>query len=250
MRRNDKERTGQLVKRRDLLSLWGAGLLIAASAPRAMTLDRPQAVLPDGIGTLPDYAGPLPEGWLGKKRPLSAEEQTAKEILAAVPHGPRPYDVAEFFRKIAEGGPNQQWRPYMNGWPERWNPLIVQFFRATNTEPEGDETPWCAAFVNWCYLRAGYPAPTRSASSGSFRCFGSESVPPRRGDIVVFRQADSTDRCAGHGHVGFFVADRGLTVEVLGGNQIEGHDRSHAISSMDLSKTGSLVLHSYRRGVT
>jgi hypothetical protein len=37
------------------------------------------------------------------------------------------------------------------------------------------------------------------------------------------QSANPVEAAAGHGHVGFFVADYGEEVEVLGGNQIEGH---------------------------
>lgn len=50
-----------------------------------------------------------------------------------------------------------------------------------------------------------------------------------------------------HGHVGFFVAEYGDTVEVLGGNQIEGHERCHRVSSKHIKKENRvLTLHSYR----
>jgi uncharacterized protein (TIGR02594 family) len=171
----------------------------------------------------------------------------ARDIIAATPRGPRPLDVANFFLSIASGEIQPQWRPYMSGWPERWNPLIVEFFGATETKPEGDETPWCAAFVNWCYLHAGLSAPTHNASSGSFRCFGTATTTPNPGDVVVFRDVGSEDACGGKGHVGLFVANHGDYIQVVGGNQIDHHDGSHAISSKLLPKKGSiLVFHSFR----
>jgi hypothetical protein len=38
--------------------------------------------------------------------------------------------------------------------PTLANPVIVLFFLATKTEPSGDKTPWCAAFMNWCLRNA------------------------------------------------------------------------------------------------
>ena len=236
------------LSRRTLLGRIGAGLSAYAlsTGPLAGASD-PTRELPSGIGTLPDFLGPLPQRHLGRKRPLSAEEKTARDIIAATPKGPRPYDVAGFFLSIASGETRPEWKPYMGGWPDRWNPLIVEFFGATETQPDGDETAWCAAFVNWCYLQAGWDAPTHSASSGSFRCCGTATDKPNPGDIVVFRDVGSEDACHGRGHVGFFVKERGDFIEVLGGNQIDRHDGSHAISSKALPRKGKvLVLHSYR----
>jgi hypothetical protein len=129
--------------------------------------------------------------------------------------------------------------------------MIMHFFTATQTKPEGDVTAWCAAFMNWCLLRAhsanadeigqatggyikrGKPFATEnlkrystnSASSGSFRCW--DGIPsPQRGNIVVFKDSGTdnlTPVCRGTGHVSFFVKipSAGL-VQVLGGNQSQG----------------------------
>jgi uncharacterized protein (TIGR02594 family) len=206
------------------------------------------ASIPAGIGVKPDFAGVLPRGRLGTKHPLTPEEKIATAVLSRSPEGPSPVDVARYFLSVGEGKFQDDWRPYTSGWPERWNPVIVEFFRATNTLPNGDITPWCAAFVNWCFLRSQKAPATHSASSGSFRCFGAATEDPRPGDVVVFRKIGSTEKCQGRGHVGFFIADYGDEVEVLGGNQIEGHDKSHKISSKRLKKRGAvLVFDSYRR---
>jgi uncharacterized protein (TIGR02594 family) len=133
------------------------------------------------------------------------------------------------------------------GWPERWNPVIVNFFQATRTIPQGDVTSWCAAFLNWCFQQVNRVPATESASSGSFRTFGRQVLSPTQGDIIVFQNTNLVEASAGHGHVGFFVKDYGEEVEVLGGNQIDGHERSHKVSSKRLKKSGArLKLHSYR----
>jgi uncharacterized protein (TIGR02594 family) len=203
--------------------------------------------LPEGIGVLPDFAGLLPTKTLGAQRPMGPEEQIAKDILAMAPTGLTAYAVARYFLAVGNGKYGDEWVPYVSGWPIKWNPVIVAFFNATNTRPEGDVTPWCAAFVNWCFLRALSMSATKNASSGSFRCSGVAAIPPAEGDVVVFRKIDDSEACAGRGHVGFFVRDLGDSVEVLGGNQIEGHDGCHKICVQRLGKSGSVLqLHSYR----
>ena len=207
----------------------------------------PKLDLPDGIGTRADYAGPVPAGRLGTKKPLPPEEQVAADIVARAPKAGSPYDVAKFFLDVGNGKFDPTWVPFVSGWPERWNPVIVEFFNATGTVPRGDTTPWCAAFVNWCFLRGTNSPATTNASSGSFRCFGSSTVRPHPGDIVVFRRKDSTEECMGKGHVGFFVSEDKESVEVLGGNQIASQDQCHRISSKRIPKKGSVLeFHSFR----
>jgi uncharacterized protein (TIGR02594 family) len=204
--------------------------------------------LPPGIGVDPDCTSPLPPiGELGTSPALRVEQETAQAVLGECPAGPHPVSVAEFFLEVSTGKYGTEWQPYAQGWPVRWNPLIVTFFRATATTPEGDVTPWCAAFVNWCFQQAGKGLATHSASSGKFRSFGIRTTTPIPGDIVVFRRTNAAQAAKGRGHVGFFVAEHADSVEVLGGNQIEGHERCHMISSQSIPKRGAvLTLDSFR----
>lgn len=207
----------------------------------------PKLELPDGIGTKDDYFGALPPGRLGTKKPLPPEERVAADVVAAAPKAGNPYDVARFFLDVGNGKFDPTWVPFVSGWPERWNPVIVESFNATDTVPKGDTTPWCAAFVNWCFLRATNNPATTNASSGSFRCFGASTAKPHPGDIVVFRRKDSTEECIGQGHVGFFVSQDKESVEVLGGNQIASQNQCHRISSKRIGKKGSVLeFHSFR----
>lgn len=234
-------------RRRVLFSLAGAftslGIIGTAQGDQ-----RPSDALPAGIGTRPDYVGPVPRANLGGHPAYPSETATAAQIISRAPPGPQPYEVAKYFLAVANGvyGPTLQ--PYTYGWPQRWNPLIVDFFQATSTQPEGDLTPWCAAFTNWCFLHASGRPATQSASSGSFRCFGVATASPSEGDIVVFKRSGDLAACTGTGHVGFFVRDLGNAVAVLGGNQIDGHTGSHKISQKPILKSGDLLtLHSYRK---
>jgi uncharacterized protein (TIGR02594 family) len=240
-----------MASRREFLGRLSS--ILAASTVRFEPLMGQQRALslPPGIGVEPDYSGPLPKlrggGTLGDRPPLNGEEKIAKAIITRAPVGPTPFEVAKFFLAVAKGEYGKQWQPYAQGWPVRWNPVIVNFFQATSTTPEGDVTAWCAAFVNWCFLRAGKGNATHSASSGSFRTFGVETASPSPGDIVVFRRVNTNENIDPRGHVGFFVETVGDKILVLGGNQIEGHESSHMVSSKPFGmKNAKLTFHSFR----
>jgi uncharacterized protein (TIGR02594 family) len=91
------------------------------------------------------------------------------------------------------------------------NPRILEYFQAVSYRAQHDEVAWCAAFVNWCLLKAGIKG-TNSASAFSFMQWGVE-VKPCLGSIAVI------DYGNGKGHVGFLVGWRGPSFVLLGGNQ-------------------------------
>jgi len=240
-----------MTPRRDFIQKMGSLLLLPMLNTNPLFVMLQSSTLPPGIGTAPDYSGPLPKvpkgGTLGNRPPLNSEERIAKAIITRAPVGPTPFAVAKFFLEISNGKFGQIWQPYAQGWPVRWNPVIVNFFQATNTTPEGDLTAWCAAFVNWCFLHIGKGMATQSASSGSFRMFGIETHTPTVGDLVVFRRATPDGTHDERGHVGFYVRSTADEIEVLGGNQIEGVEGCHKISSKPFTKSGQkLIFHSYR----
>jgi hypothetical protein len=204
----------------------------------------------------------------GTAQPSDEETKIASDIIAAVPKGLRPVEVAGFFLDVAAGKYRSEWQPYTRAWPKtaHANPLILAFFRRINAIPAGDTTAWCAAFVNWCLLQsngssrsADATPPTKSASSGSFRTWGksrglydarsntlTSNFQPRLGDVVVFQEMlsdGSPDPM--HGHVGFFLEMSLDAIRVLGGNQFEGRPIVHAINAKWIPKiqTG-LQLHS------
>ena len=153
---------------------------------------------------------------------------------------------------------------YKEEWPTpgRANPMIVGFFAMTQTLPsEGDQTSWCAAFVNFCLNAAGLRG-TDNAMSGSFRRLIDQQenghANPKTGDVVVFRDKGASGD-AGHGHVGFFVSPDDIAsgrffirpeekkkfgkgmVYVLGGNQ-RGSDpgSTGGVKVAVLAKNGAL----------
>ncbi len=150
-----------------------------------------------------------------------SQDGTFKEIETGIVFDPgNPISYAAYFNQITDL--NRDNELYKAEWNSvRANPLIVGFFGMTNSLPsDGDQTAWCAAFVNFCLTAAGKQG-TFSALSGSFRTHGEDAedvggaVP---GDIVVFKKTGE-DGNKGFGHVGFFVAAEGDSLWVLGGNQ-------------------------------
>jgi uncharacterized protein (TIGR02594 family) len=189
---------------------------------------------------LPDYAGLLDPAGLtpqGLATPLPREVATARDIMAQAPRS-SPHEIMAWLAALRET--NQDGERYNEGWRDRWNPLIVGFFAGTGLTPSGDQTPWCAACINWCIVRAGFKG-TGSASSGSFR---SPRGPgrPTLGDVAVFR--DDT-RGPGRGHVGFYVGGDSREITVLGANQL--NDRGHhGICRKEYAvRSGRLVLDSF-----
>lgn len=80
---------------------------------------------------------------------------------------------------------------------------------------------WCAAFVNWCLIKADC-THLNSPTAASWIKYGRPEDPPRRGAIVVFRPAPAWEVQGGSGHVGFFGGFEGHAIWVLGGNQSHG----------------------------
>jgi uncharacterized protein (TIGR02594 family) len=126
--------------------------------------------------------------------------------------------VARYFEALTDK--NQDGELYSAEWAVRSNPLITQFFAATDYSGGAinDQVPWCAAFMNWCLWRAQYKR-TNSASSGSFRCFGAPANPPQVGDIAVFKNRGQDKPYSGSGHVAFWLSQSATDVSILGGNQ-------------------------------
>jgi uncharacterized protein (TIGR02594 family) len=76
-----------------------------------------------------------------------------------------------------------------------------------------DETPWCAAFVNWTLARCGR-AGTNSALARSFQRWGDPGKALVPGAIVVIARGKPWQ-----GHVGFYAGNAGEDVLLVGGNQ-------------------------------
>lgn len=119
------------------------------------------------------------------------------------------------------------------------NPRI-QAYLATTGLPEAarqsDETPWCAAFVNWCVTRSGGKG-TGSAWALAWRTWGVPAGRAVAGSIAVFSRRGAHGE---GGHVGFVVEDLGSAVRLLGGNQ------GNRVSVVDYPKEGRIGRTDYR----
>jgi uncharacterized protein (TIGR02594 family) len=168
-------------------------------------------------------------------------------LLLSAPRTADHMEIAGYFSAIREK--NSDGELYNSEWHhDRSNPMIVSMFSATFTAPSvlngGDETAWCAAFVNFVLMQSGRTG-SWSALSGSFRKTFEATKNPNIGDIVVLRdKGPSGDK--GHGHVGFLDAayDGSDKIQILGGNQ-GGHGGVVSSAAIDI-KNGSKELHSFR----
>jgi len=183
----------------------------------------------------------------GKDPPYKAEIEFGRFVMGKSPSRVTPFEVARFFEQLRLGQLNSELGPdahvYGEEWPIRANPVIVSFFDATTLRtPSGDQTPWCAAFVNWCIQRAleNTIAPnsslgTGSAASASFREWGTLTTSPREGDLAVFQHRRERNK----GHVGFFVSSSRGGIYVLGGNQMPFRARAPG-GTYELRNTGEI----------
>jgi len=240
-----------MLNRRKII-LAGGGLLTASSFAVTPTLGQSKKQLSKNTcAKVMDWGFREPvqvPTAAGAGDPRSEEVPKAFRLLFWSVGRTSPIEVADYFSKLNDK--NKEGRFYREEWPEkRANPMIVGFFSMTQTLPSGDQTPWCAAFVNFCLFAAGYVG-TDSALSGSFRSYGKArgaGEKPQRGDIVVFRSPGATGD-EGHGHVGFFASEEDGRLQVLGGNQAGGQPGSTGgvkVATFARS-SGSLEVHSIR----
>ncbi len=112
-------------------------------------------------------------------------------------------------------------------WKVGANPRIVEYLQSLkggrySYDAQSDETAWCAAFVNWCYVAARVKTdPTRfSVRAVDWADFG-VSVQAKRGALAVYERGTSSGPSFSRkgGHVGFIISMRSDAYELLGGNQ-------------------------------
>lgn len=96
------------------------------------------------------------------------------------------------------------------------NQRIVEYHSKTGLSANDDETPWCGAFVAWCFDKSGIDYNVAvAASARSWLKFGIELKKPTQGCVCVFTRGGG-----GSGHVGFYAGeDERGNILVLGGNQ-------------------------------
>lgn len=107
------------------------------------------------------------------------------------------------------------------------NPRILEYFKvgAPWFNPlDGDETDWCAVFVNFCLETSGHVGTNHPGARSFFWNKERQFVKlpgPRKFAIAVQRSAPFSDPAwsTGKGHVGFVVGFSSTHVRLLGGNQ-------------------------------
>ncbi len=98
------------------------------------------------------------------------------------------------------------------------NSEILKYSRETALHAfEDDETPWCAAFVAWCHMKANKPYSTKP-NARSWLNVGQSTSEPFPGDIAVFWRGSKQ---SWQGHVGFYLghSNNSKKIHCLGGNQ-------------------------------
>ena len=247
----------------------------------------PEGWSPGGVALSQPPPVELPSG---RNQPTDSAFTIATAVMQCAPYACRPIEVAQYFEDITMQGsalqtirsavdPSLRWMvgaQWASEWEGFYNPVIIDLFRATRTDPlaawaSGDQTPWCAAFVNWCIARSQLSAPTHeygrkysltirekgtlNASSGSFRCWGEQTDEPTPGDVVVFATTSNTVDCAvepnervGRGHVGFYLGEDDEGIHVLGGNQRNPITRTDSVVFTQVIRRSrpSSKLHSFR----
>lgn len=92
------------------------------------------------------------------------------------------------------------------------NPRVEQYHDAVGIPWAKDDVPWCASFVGFCMLKAGYQLPKNPYRALSWLTFGVSAGKPVFGAIAVKKRK-------GGGHVTFVVGRKGEYLYCLGGNQ-------------------------------
>lgn len=104
------------------------------------------------------------------------------------------------------------------------NPAIMAMLKLDNDWPQDDETPWCAAFVNFILWLCRLPR-SKSLRARSFLTIGVGIAleDAEEGDLIVLKRGQGDqpgpEVVNAPGHVGFFAGMNGNFIEVLGGNQ-------------------------------
>lgn len=96
------------------------------------------------------------------------------------------------------------------------NERILAYHATTTLAAKNDETHWCSAFVNWCFVQVGIVG-TNSAAARSWLKWGRE-VPDSNwtfGDVFVLKRGEDPNA----GHVGFLINQMAGEITLLGGNQ-------------------------------
>lgn len=96
------------------------------------------------------------------------------------------------------------------------NARVLSYFKDIGQKwVTNDDTAWCAAFINWCLMKAGKNG-TGLLNARSFLTYGVKTDKPTIGDVVVLWRISKDSP---FGHVGFFIKESKEGIYILGGNQ-------------------------------
>lgn len=106
------------------------------------------------------------------------------------------------------------------------SPQVLAMLKLDNTWPQGDDVPWCSAFVNYIAWLLRLPR-SKDLRARSWLAVGLPVDEPFKAeagfDVVVLKRGSGEqpgpDVIAAPGHVGFFAGLEGRDVLLLGGNQ-------------------------------
>ena len=163
------------------------------------------------------------EGWhegIEKADTPASETSTAGAISSAAGAAQDWMDIAKREAALPEHE-RSQWND-----PGE-NPRILNYFKVGCSwfDPAGgDEVDWCAAFINYCLVTAGYIGTNHPGARSFFWNKKNQFVKlvqPRYGAVAVRRYAPFADPKweTGEGHVGFVYTSTPTSVTLLGGNQ-------------------------------
>lgn len=96
------------------------------------------------------------------------------------------------------------------------NKIVVSFFQRLGYDYiTDDETPWCAAFINFCAKEIGANYPKSLRARHWMNC-GVSIDNPTIGDIAVFGYGGASGTS---GHVSIYISEDSENIYCLGGNQ-------------------------------
>ena len=99
---------------------------------------------------------------------------------------------------------------------KKHNHQIISFFHELGYNYiNDDETPWCAAFMNFCAKQIGAYYPSGLRARNWMKC-GKSSSKPSIGDVVVFGYGGKNSKA---GHVAMYISEDFDSIYCLGGNQ-------------------------------
>jgi uncharacterized protein (TIGR02594 family) len=94
-------------------------------------------------------------------------------------------------------------------------PEVIKYFHDCGfTFINDDETPWCSAFMSWCFMKAGI-AVRPTLRSRDWLQYGTPVFEPILGDVAIFSRRGNPE----FGHVAFYINQIPTHIYVLGGNQ-------------------------------